>query len=87
MHFKIVKFNEYTKTMIVDWGNGVILNHYIPLEILENKDITKERTIELIELMRPHDPTPIEIPLALKTVYEESNNASYTENNNGEDII
>ena len=87
MNFKIIKFDEYNRTMVIDWGDNVVLNHYIPTEILENDNITKERTIELIEYLRPKIPDPITIPSRLREVYEESNNTTYNENNDGEEII
>lgn len=87
MNFKILNIDEYNRNMVIDWGNGVVLAHHIPLEILENVDITKERTMDLIEMMRPNVPEPIEIPQRLKEVFEESNGASYIDNNDGEDVL
>ena len=85
MNFKIVRFNEMNKTMVIDWGDNVILNHYIPPAILENPDISKERTIEIIESMRPEVPEPVDLPMGLRKLYEESNNVYDT--GTGEDII
>lgn len=85
MNFKILRFNESNRTMVIDWLNGMVLNHYIPSEIIENPDVSKERVVELIERLRPEPPQPIEIPNRLREVYEETNQSVY--DGGGEDDI
>lgn len=56
--------------MVIDWGYAV-LNHNIPLAILENPDISQEEVIQHIEYMRPPVPEPVELPSALLTLSSE----------------
>ena len=64
MNFTILSINSASKTMVIDWGY-VVLNHNIPLAILENPEIPQEDIIQHIEYMRPHVPEPVELPIAL----------------------
>ena len=70
MNFTILNINAASKTMVIDWGYAV-LNHNIPLAILENPDITQEEVIQQIEYMRPHVPEPVELPIALLSLSSE----------------
>lgn len=56
--------------MVIDWGYAV-LNHNIPLAILENPEITEEEVIQQIEYMRPPEPEPVELPNALLALSSE----------------
>ena len=56
--------------MVIDWGYAV-LNHNIPLAILENPDISQEDVIQHIEDMRPPVPEPVELPIALLSLSSE----------------
>lgn len=86
MNFKILRFNEQERTMVIDWG-WITLNHHIPEKILSDDTLSEDQVIDLIEKERPPQPEPIEIPPVLKSVYEKSNDQTYFENNDGEDII
>jgi hypothetical protein len=88
MNFKILRFNEKERTMVIDWG-WIRLNHYIPEEIINNSNLTENEVIEIIEKLRPEEPEPIEIPTVLKTLYEKSNQPEdpYSDTDNGEDVI
>ena len=82
MNFTILNINAASKTMVIDWGYAV-LNHNIPLAILENPDITQEDVIQQIEYMRPPEPTPVELPIALLSLSSEGqgiNSQSIIEN-------
>lgn len=80
--------NEENKTMVIDWGNGVVLNHYIPIELLDNEDISQEVAIEVIEKMRPEQSNTISsVSSKLYDIYNQSNTESYNETNDDEDII
>jgi hypothetical protein len=61
MTYKVLSIDPIQKSMVIDWGNGVVLNHDIPLYILENPDIPLEQKQVYIELMRP--PVPIDLPV------------------------
>lgn len=67
--FKILSVDTERKTMIVDWGY-VILNHDIPLYILENPSITKEEMLEHVGYMRPPVPVDYEVPATLLELVE-----------------
>lgn len=56
--------------MVIDWGYAV-LNHNIPLAILENPEISQEDVIQHIEDMRPPVPEPVELPIALLSLSSE----------------
>ena len=64
MNFTILSINSTSKTMVIDWGYAV-LNHNIPLAILENPNISQEDVIQHIEYMRPPEPESVELPNAL----------------------
>ena len=70
MNFTILNINSATKTMVIDWGYAV-LNHNIPLAILENPEISEEDVIQHIEYMRPPVPEPVELPIALLSLSSE----------------
>ena len=70
MNFTILSINSASKTMVIDWGYAV-LNHNIPLTILENPEITQEEVIQHIEEMRPPTPEPVELPNTLLTLSSE----------------
>ena len=72
------------KTMVIDWGQGIVLNHYIPPDILENPNMEKSQVEKIIERLRPEIPEKIEIPPSLQQLYEESNGAY---NDGDEEII
>lgn len=88
MNFKILRFNEKEKTMVIDWG-WIKLNHYIPDEIINDDTLTEEEVIEIIERQRPVEPEPIEIPPVLKSLYDKSNTPEdpYSDTNDNEDVI
>lgn len=56
--------------MVIDWGYAV-LNHNIPLAILENPETSQEDVIQHIEYMRPPVPEPVELPIALLSLSSE----------------
>lgn len=70
MNFTILSINSAAKTMVIDWGYAV-LNHNIPLAILENPGISQEAVIQQIEYMRPPEPAPVELPIALLSLSSE----------------
>lgn len=70
MNFTILSINAASQSMVIDWGYAV-LNHNIPLAILENPEITQEEVIQQIEYMRPPIPEPVELPNALLTLSSE----------------
>ena len=70
MNFTILNINPVAKTMVIDWGYAV-LNHNIPLAILENPDISQEDVIQHIEYMRPPVPEPVVLPNALLALSSE----------------
>lgn len=70
MNFTILSINAASKTMVIDWGYA-ILNHSIPLVILENPEITQEAVIQQIEYMRPPEQEPVELPNALLVLSSE----------------
>ena len=70
MNFTILNINAASQSMIIDWGYTV-LNHNIPLAILENPEITEEEVIQQIEYMRPPEPVPVELPNALLALSSE----------------
>lgn len=67
--FKILSVDTERKTMIVDWGH-TILNHDIPLYILENPDLPKEAMLTHISYMRPPVPVAYSVPNALLELVE-----------------
>jgi len=71
---KILSVDEVAKTMIIDWGNQ-ILNHEIPLYILENPGLTKEEIVVVIESLRPPAPVEYEVPQSLKDMVEPEGSA------------
>ena len=83
----MVSIDRITKTMVIDWGNGTILNHYIPKKILSNPEISKEDAYIEIEKMKPEIPDPIDIPIALQNIYEETNQNPYNQGDDGETVI
>lgn len=50
--------------MVIDWG-FVTLNHWIPQAMIENPGLSAAEVVELVEVMRPAIPEPVEIPAAL----------------------
>lgn len=70
MNFSILSINTATQTMVIDWG-FTVLNHNIPLAILENPEISQEEVIQQIEYMRPPETEPVELPNALLTLSSE----------------
>lgn len=70
MNFSILSINAASQTMVIDWGYAV-LNHNIPLAILENPEITQEEVIQQIEYMRPPEPEPVALPNALLALSSE----------------
>lgn len=70
MNFTILSINATSQTMVIDWGYTV-LNHYIPLAILENPEISQEEVIQQIEYMRPPEPVTVELPNALLALSSE----------------
>lgn len=70
MNFTILNINAASQTMVIDWGYAV-LNHNIPLAILENPEISQENVIQQIEYMRPPEPAPVELPIALLSLSSE----------------
>jgi len=58
--FKILSIDEQNKTMIIDWGH-VVLNHDIPLYVLENPNISEAEMLEMISYQRP--PVPVDLPI------------------------
>lgn len=67
--FKILSVDTERKTMIVDWGY-VVLNHDIPLYILENPDLPKEVMLTHVGYMRPPVPVDYAVPSALLELVE-----------------
>ena len=65
--FKILSIDENEGTMVVDWGY-MVLNHDIPLEILENPNITQDEVLQAVSYMRPPKPEPVTVPYALKSL-------------------
>jgi|25BtaG_2_1085352.scaffolds.fasta_scaffold01799_5 hypothetical protein len=65
--FTILSVDEKEGTMVVDWGH-IVLNHDIPLEILENPNITQDEVLQAVSYMRPPEPDPITVPDALKSL-------------------
>lgn len=51
--YTIVSIDEDTQTMIIDWGENLILNHFIPLYIIEHPELTDEEKDDHISRMRP----------------------------------
>ena len=89
MSFKIIRFNEKERTMVIDWG-WIRLNHYIPEEILNNPSLSEEEAMAIIEKERPIEPEPIEIPSVLKSIQEKTNIAEtngYNDTSDEEDVI
>lgn len=70
MNFTILSINAASQSMVIDWGYAV-LNHNIPLAILENPEISQEEVIRQIEYMRPPEPVPVELPNALLALSSE----------------
>lgn len=70
MNFSILSINATSQTMVIDWG-FTVLNHNIPLAILENPEITEEEVIQQIEFMRPPEPVTVELPIALLALSSE----------------
>lgn len=70
MNFTILSINATSQSMIIDWGYAV-LNHNIPLAILENPEITEEEVIQQIEYMRPPEPVPVVLPNTLLALSSE----------------
>lgn len=66
---KILSIDPKHQTMIIDWG-WVTLNHDIPLQILENPQMTKEEMLHHISAMRPPEPVEVELPAALYELVE-----------------
>ena len=58
--FRVLSINSELKQILIDWG-FVVLNHDIPLYILENPDISQELMLEHIGYMRP--PVPVDLPV------------------------
>lgn len=89
MNFKILRFNEQERTMVIDWG-WIRLNHYIPDQILTDDTLTEEQVVALIEKLRPEQPDPIEIPPVLKSLYDKSNDTTvdpYSDTDKDEEVI
>lgn len=57
MSFKILDINPVERTIAIDWG-WTSLNHYIPVPILENPNLTKEEIREILSHLRPERPDP-----------------------------
>lgn len=70
MNFTILNINAASKTMVIDWSYTV-LNHNIPLAILENPEISQEDVIQHIEYMRPPVPEPVALPNSLLSLSSE----------------
>ncbi len=88
MNFKILKINEENKTMVIDWGNGYVLNHYIPYELLNNENISKEEAVSIIEHMRPEQSkNNSTVSSILNTIKNDSSETYYTDTGTGEDVI
>lgn len=82
MNFTILSINAASQSMVIDWGYAV-LNHNIPLAILENPEISQEEVIQQIEYMRPPVPEPVVLPNALLALSSEGqgiNSESLIEN-------
>ena len=77
MNFKILEIDIEQKSIYIDWLNGVRLVHNIPLYILENPDLPRDRVIEEIENMRVDPPEPVEIPDVLFDLMEGQEGFSY----------
>lgn len=86
MNFEIISIDNINKTMVINWGNDIVLNHYIPTEILENANISKDAAAEIIEQLRPVVPEPIDIPSALNELYKDTHDR-YIDNSDNEEII
>ena len=67
--FKILSVDTERKTMIVDWGY-IVLNHDIPLYILENPDLPKEVMLTHVGYMRPPVPVDYQVPNSLLELVE-----------------
>ena len=82
MNFTILSINAEAQTMVIDWG-FTVLNHNIPLAILENPEISQEEVIQQIEYMRPPEPVPVVLPstlLALSSEGQGINSETFIEN-------
>lgn len=66
---RILSIDPEDMTMVIDWGTEV-LNHDIPLYILENPHLSMTEMREVIEDMRPPEPVRYEIPEALLQMVE-----------------
>lgn len=71
MNFKILRFDETQRTMVIDWG-WITLNHHIPMQIINNPNISEDEAITIIERERPKKPEPIDIPPVLQKMSEKT---------------
>ncbi|WP_432473737.1 hypothetical protein [Amphritea sp. HPY] len=55
MDYLIKSVNHEEGTMVIEWANGVRLNHFIPLLILEGEDLTIAELDALIRNEAPED--------------------------------
>ncbi len=71
-NFNILEVNDVDKTMVIDWLNGIILNHNIPKVLLTHGDLfNEEQTYAIIEAERPPEPSNGEkVPSLIKSIVE-----------------
>lgn len=78
--FKILDINPIGGSVLIDWGFGVY-NHNIPIEIIENMDITEKQILEILERERPTPPEPLVLPKSFLGLVNEE---AAADNNIGE---
>lgn len=66
---RILFIDQEAMSMVIDWGVET-LNHGIPLEILENPNMSPAEMRESIESMRPPKPPVFTIPETLLNMIE-----------------
>ena len=69
MTLKIISIDSARGTMIIDWGS-VMLNHFIPLSILENPSMPQDEMLAAIESMRPASLPEVQVPHSLLDLVE-----------------
>ncbi len=64
--FKILEIDKWEHAVVIDWGDGCVYKHTLPLEIVEN-DLPMKSIIFILEDLRPVVP-PIMSMSALETL-------------------
>lgn len=67
--FRVLSINSELKQILIDWG-FVVLNHDIPLYILENPGLSPENMREHLSYMRPPEPVNLPVPETLLTLVD-----------------